>query len=120
MWKLAAKFLIVPSAKVLMAPATKLIVGAILVFSVAAVEGLPIHDPWFDLVLFSFSSGIVGGMPEPDTQLSLPRFLYTWAYRTAHLWVSAATAYFIHQNKWTSIHDGVEASPRSSSTSTGL
>jgi len=97
-------------------PVAKLLLGIGMVFIAAAVGGLPIHDFWFDVVLFQFASGIVGGAPEPDTQLSFPRFLYTWFYRTAHLWVSAATAYFLHQTKWSTIHaDGAEETHTTSS-----
>jgi hypothetical protein len=86
-----------------------LTVGAA-VFIGAAVAGLPVHDIWFDYVLFIIASGIVGGMPEPDTSLSGWRFLYTWAYRSGHLLVASGTAYFLHQNKWSTIRDGVEES----------
>lgn len=79
-------------------------IGAFLFFT-AAMTGMPVHDVWFDFVLFMVFSSIVGGMPEPDTGLSLPRFFYTWAYRSGHLMVSSATAYFLHQKKWDAISD---------------
>jgi hypothetical protein len=86
----------------------KLTAIAVIFFSAAEVTGMPVHDIWFDYVLFMFASAIVGGMPEPDTNLSLPRFLYTWMYRSGHLIVASATAYFLHQRKWESINAGGE------------
>ena len=65
-----------------------------MVYLSAEAVGMPIHDIWFDYVLFMVASALIGGMPEPDTQLSLPRFLYTWAFRSGHLLVASATAYF--------------------------
>ena len=94
-------------------PAAKLLLGIGAIFTVAAIGGLPIHDFWFDLVLFQFAAGIVGGEPEPDTQLTGWKFAYTWYYRTTHLWVAAATTYFSHQTQWSTLRDGVEQSTTS-------
>jgi hypothetical protein len=84
---------------------TKIATIAAVAVTTAAIAGLPIHDVWFDYALFIVFSSIVSGMPEPDTQLSLPRFIYTWAFRSAHLLVASATAYFIHQKKWEAISE---------------
>src|SRR5579859_6172602 len=78
------------------------LVGAVLI-STVAVAGLPIHDIWFDYVLFIVFSALIGGMPEPDTDLHGKRFFYTWIYRSGHLLVASATAYFMHQKKWPEI-----------------
>jgi hypothetical protein len=94
----------------------KLVIGAGALFTLAAVGGLPVHDFWFDVVLLMFFSGLVGGMPEPDSDMSVPRWAYTWFYRSSHLWVSQATAYFLHQTKWTTIRDGVEETTSHSSS----
>ena len=88
-----------------LAPLAKLTAGALAIFVVAGVAGLPIHDIWFDYVLFMVASALVGGAPEPDTDLSIPRFCYTWFYRSGHLLVASATAYFLHQRKWEAISD---------------
>jgi hypothetical protein len=101
-------------------PAIKLSLGvaAITAITIGAVtQSMPIQDPWFDYVLFIVASAVVSGMPEPDTQLSLPRFIYTWFYRTGHLLVANATAYFIHQQKWSTISsEGVETAGSSSTS----
>lgn len=76
---------------------------AIAIVSTAAVTGLPVHDIWFDYVLFIVASAIIGGMPGPDEDLRGWKFWHTWAYRTGHLLVASATAYFLHQNKWAEI-----------------
>lgn len=105
---MSAKVTAVLAVKVL--PTVKLLVGAGSIIAVivgAATQTLPLQDIWFDYVLFIIASAVVGGMPEPDTQLNLPRFMYMWAYRTGHLLVASATAYFIHQQKWPTIRDGV-------------
>ena len=86
--------------------ASGLLTGAAIFFG-AAVAGLPVHDVWFDWVLFFIISAIVGGMPEPDTTLPFWKFMYLWTYRSGHLLVASATAYFLHQNKWQTIRDGV-------------
>lgn len=84
------------------------LLGAVFLSTVAAT-GLPIHDVWFDYVLFIVFSAIIGGMPEPDTDLHGRRFLYTWIYRSGHLLVASATAYFMHKNKWSEISGKPEA-----------
>lgn len=89
------KFLSVPLVKIAL-------VGAG-VTSAAFAFGLPIHDPWFDYVLFVAASGIVAGEPEPDCELKGAPFAYLWFYRSTHLLVASATAYFIHKNKWADI-----------------
>jgi hypothetical protein len=100
----AAKMLTILGAKI---PAlAKLTMVSVAVISTALVTGMPVHDIWFDYVLFVVISAIVGGMPEPDTDLPTGRFIYTWAYRTGHLMVASATAYFLHQRKWDTISDG--------------
>lgn len=112
---LTAKLGAVILAKVV--PALKLALGAgavMAVFFGAVTQSLPVQDPWFDYILFIFASAFVSGMPEPDTQLSVPRFAYTWAYRTGHLLVANATAYFIHQQKWSTISEGVETTSSTS------
>jgi hypothetical protein len=75
----------------------------------AGIDGFPIHDFWFDCVMFMLISSLVGGMPEPDVTLPFWRFMYLWAFRSGHLLVSAATAYFLHQSKWPAIRAGAEA-----------
>ena len=70
------------------------------IVSTAIATDLPIHDIWFDYVLFIVASAIVGGMPEPDTDLPPRTFAYTWMYRSGHLLVANATAYFMHQKNW--------------------
>lgn len=92
-----------------------LLLGAAL-FTGAAVAGAPIHDIWFDYVLFMIASAIIGGMPEPDVNLPFWKFMYLWIFRSGHLLVASATAYFLHQNKWSTIRDGVEESGSSSSS----
>jgi hypothetical protein len=89
--------------KLLSVPLVKIALVGTAVTSGALVMGLPIHDPWFDYVLFIVASALVAGMPEPDTNLSGSKFAYLWLYRSAHLLVASATAYFIHKNKWADI-----------------
>lgn len=86
-----------------LSPFLKLGVGSLAIFSTAAVAGLPIHDPFFDIVCFIFIGSIVGGEPEPDLKLPAREFFYLWFYRSSHLFISAATAYMIHKNKWQDI-----------------
>jgi hypothetical protein len=85
------------------------LLGAVLI-STVAVAGLPVHDIWFDYVLFIVFSALIGGMPEPDTDLQGWRFFYTWIYRSGHLLVASATAYFMHKNKWSEISGKAEIS----------
>lgn len=89
--------------KFLSVPLVKIALVGTGVTSAAFAFGLPIHDPWFDYVLFVFASALVAGMPEPDTNLSGAKFAYLWLYRSAHLLVASATAYFIHKSKWADI-----------------
>lgn len=83
----------------------KLVVYSSIIFSAAAVGDLPVHDPWFDVVLIMWIGSIVNGQPEPDLwgKISVSEFLYLWFYRSSHLFISAATAYLIHKNKWSEI-----------------
>ena len=96
--------------KALSVPLVKIALVGAAVTSGALLLGMPIHDPWFDYVLFIVGSAVVAGMPEPDTDLSGGKFTYLWFYRTAHLLVASATAYFIHKSKWGDIrgHDSPE------------
>lgn len=87
-------------SKALSVPLVKIAVVGAAVTSGALVMGMPIHDPWFDYVLFIVGSGIVAGEPEPDCDLRGWPFAYLWFYRSTHLLVASATAYFIHKNKW--------------------
>lgn len=89
-------------------PALKVPLLGLIGFVVADLSGLPVHDIWFDYVLFIVFSAAVSGMPEPDTDLPLGKFCYTWLYRSGHLLVASATAYFLHQKKWNAISDGKE------------
>lgn len=94
---------------ILKIPALLKFTGLVLaVFTVAAASGFPVHDIYFDYFLFIAFSAVVSGMPEPDTNLTTQRFLYTWLYRSGHLMVASATAYFLHQRKWSDISAGVE------------
>lgn len=79
-------------------------VGAALLL-VSSVPGIDIHNIFFDYAIFILISSIVAGAPEPDmaTQLSLKEFVYLWFYRSSHLLVASATAYFIHKDKWAAI-----------------
>lgn len=70
------------------------------IFVASTWIGFPVHDIWFDYVLFLIASSIVAGEPEPDTTLPLAKFFYVWFYRSTHLMVASATAYFIHQKNW--------------------
>lgn len=79
-------------------------------FGLAVATGLPIHDPWFDLVCIMAIGAFVGGEPEPDLwaqvkrgEMTVAEFLYLWFYRSTHLFISAATAYLLHKNKWSQI-----------------
>lgn len=72
-------------------------------FTTAIVTGFPFNDPWFDIVILMGIGSIVGGEPEPDLQLTTRQFLYLWFYRSSHLFISSATAYFLHKNKWDTI-----------------
>ena len=75
-------------------------------FTLATVAGLPVHDIWFDYVLFIVISAIVAGEPEPDSELTGRKFVYTWFYRSTHLLVGSATAYFLHHKSWSVIDEG--------------
>lgn len=77
-------------------------VFGVLLFT-AVETGFPIRDPWFDLVCLMALASIVGGEPEPDLKLNFREFIYLWFYRSSHLMLSVATAYFLHKNKWESI-----------------
>jgi hypothetical protein len=88
--------------------AVKLLTVAAVAYTAAFASGLPVNDIWFDAVLFMVVSSIVGGEPEPDLDLPLRKFLYLWFYRSTHLFVSTATAYFIHKNKWPEISGNKE------------
>lgn len=74
-------------------------------FTFASFAELPVHDIWFDYVLFMIASSLVTGMPEPNVDLPLGRFLYTWFYQSGHLLVASATAYFAHQQRWQTVSD---------------
>lgn len=76
------------------------------IYTGAALAGAPIHDIWFDWILFFIISAVIGGAPEPDSGLTGFSFWYTWFYRSGHLLVASATAYFLHQKKWSTIRDG--------------
>lgn len=82
---------------------TKLTLLGFLVFTLADIAGAPVHDIWFDYILFIFLSSIVAGEPEPDANLRGLKFVYTWFYRSTHLMVGSATAYFIHHKSWSDI-----------------
>lgn len=82
---------------------TKLGLALVLVFSTASFLGFPVHDIWFDYVLFIAISAFVAGEPEPDSQLAGLKFVYTWFYRSSHLLVGSATAYFLHHKSWAAI-----------------
>jgi len=83
----------------------KMVVYSSMVISAAVATGLPVHDPWFDLVLIMWVGSVVNGQPEPDLwgKITVSEFMYLWFYRSSHLFISAATAYLIHKNKWTEI-----------------
>lgn len=78
------------------------------VFTTATWLGFPVHDIWFDYVLFIVASSIVAGEPEPDSVMTRSKFFYTWFYRSTHLMVASATAYFIHQKDWSAISGNME------------
>lgn len=80
-------------------------VGAALLFISSTVPGIDIHNIFFDYAVFILISSIVAGAPEPDmmNQLSFREFMYLWYYRSSHLLVASATAYFIHKDKWKDI-----------------
>lgn len=64
--------------------------------------GLPIQDPWFDvLVVYIIGrwalTSLVNGMPEPEATSSP---WYIWCYRTMHSLAHISTAYFSHKNMW--------------------
>ena len=76
---------------------------AVMFTAMAAIGEFDFHNIWFDYVLFIVFSAIISGMPEPDTELQGWRFFYTWAYRSGHLMVASATAYFMHNKQWEDI-----------------
>ena len=94
--------------KALSVPLVKVALVGAAITSGALLLGMPIHDPWFDYVLFIVGSGIVAGEPEPDCELRGWHFAYLWFYRSTHLLVASATAYFIHKNKWAVISEPKE------------
>lgn len=96
-------------AKVLMA-------CAVIVSGIAAVglAGAPVANPWFDMFagyfLLQALNAFVGGAPEPDVFQKIKRnemgwgeFWYLWFYRSSHLFLSQATAFFLHPEKWKDI-----------------
>lgn len=84
-------------------------IGAALFLVSSAVPGIDIHNIFFDYAVFILISSIVAGAPEPDMlkQLTFKEFLYLWYYRSSHLLVASATAYFIHKDKWKDIASDV-------------
>ena len=79
----------------------KIIAVGLFVLAADLAGLIPIHDPWFAILLvwWIFSS-VTAGMPEPDLKSS---FYYVWAYRTMHLLAASGTSYFSHKKSWPSI-----------------
>lgn len=70
-------------------------------FIFQSFSDLPIHDPWFDIVVIGlFFAAFVGGMP--DLEEDSP-FWYVWIYRSSHLLLSMATQFFAHKSAWNSL-----------------
>lgn len=105
---LAAKFM----------PMIKVGVGVAAIMIAATEIGVPVptHDPFFYMVAFMLVGSVVGGEPEPDSKLTGPQFWYLWFYRSSHLFISAATAYMLHKNKWGTINGGDNVSPTTTTT----
>lgn len=79
--------------------AIKLSIAGAAIFVTSAVTGLPVHDFWFNWVLFIIISAIIGGMPPPETELPFWKFMYMWIYRSGHLLVASAAAFLLHQRR---------------------
>lgn len=88
--------------KVIAFPAVKLSIAAFAVFSAATMLGLPVNDPWFDILVLSwmfkwFFMAMVNAMLEPTEHSS---DWYVWAYRFLHSLAHIGTAYFSHKRMW--------------------
>lgn len=72
------------------------------ILSFGSIMGLPVNDPWFDVLLgyivvkWTLAS-IVNGMPEPELSSSV---WYVWCYRSLHSMAHQSTAYFTHKRIW--------------------
>lgn len=86
-----------------------------------AAPALPLSNGWFDAFWayqgISLIGAIVSGEPEPDVlekvmrgEMTWTAFYYLWFYRSSHLYISAATAYMIHPNKWGNVSGKTEES----------
>lgn len=83
---------------------------ATLAFAVANFMGLPVGDPWFDVLVIyilwqAFLRSIVNGMPEPEEHSSP---WYIWAYRSLHSVARIGTVYFAHKRMWKFLTGGSE------------
>ncbi len=72
--------------------------------------GLPVKDPWFDVVLLLVFGGnwfrsMVNGMPEPTLESS---DWYVWAYRSLHQLAGISTVYSAHRLLWKYMVTGKE------------
>lgn len=86
---------------------------------IEAAPALPLSNGWFDAFWayqgISLLGAFVSGEPEPDVlhkvkhgEMTWAEFYYTWFFRSSHLYISAATAYSIHPNKWKDISGKTE------------
>lgn len=86
---------------------------------IEAAPSLPTSNGWFDAfcagVGLTAVGAVVNGEPEPDVlqrvmrgEMKWAEFYYMWFFRSTHLFISAATAYSIHPNKWKDISGKTE------------
>lgn len=72
----------------------------------AAFGDLPVHDPWFDiLMIYLLFKILTGGMPEP-TEKSTDG--YIWAFRSFHMLALIPTRYFANKSFWHAFEDEEE------------
>jgi len=87
----------------------KLAVATLVLFAGEAFGALPIHNPWFDiLITYVLFKIMVSGMPEPTEKSSDG---YVWAYRSMHMLALIPTRYFANKSFWHIFEDEDRASP---------
>ena len=89
----------------------KLMVAALAMMVASVFGDLPVHDPWFDMLIFYLIFKIItGGMPEPTDKSSDG---YVWAYRSFHMLALIPTRYFANKSFWHAFEDkGERLNPR--------
>ncbi len=106
----AMHYLWAGTMKLLSIPAVKLGLAIAIAAPIALVADAPVHDVWFDIVLFFALNSIVTGAPEPDLwkTMSVSEAMYLWYYRASHSFLASATSYFAHPSTWGKVPEGKE------------